>query len=152
MAEPTISDEQLALLLQASREFAFEQMSAGKRVLPFATRVRSDGEVEFVCFVEETSTQPLEEIYEFTRNEMAKQAKAGEIVAASLVAAVELQAPESGFSQAIQIHMEAPDFCRQVLAPYNISDEAEGDSGEKSASIALGELIPLAADTLIYRD
>ena len=40
MSAPEITEEQMALLLQASREFAFEQMAAGKRLLPFGTRVK----------------------------------------------------------------------------------------------------------------
>ena len=54
--------EQLALLLQASRDFALQQMARGNRLIPFAGRVKPDGEIEFVRFVDESSDLPLDQI------------------------------------------------------------------------------------------
>ena len=145
MSEMSVSDEQLSLLLQASREFAFGQMAAGERLLPFATRVRADGEIEFIRFAEDGTTQPLEEIYAFTREAMAREAREGTILAASLVASVELGEPEEGCDKAIRIHMEAPGFCRQILSPYAVGEVVDG-----KAQVTLGQLVPLSAEAEIF--
>ncbi|WAT18862.1 hypothetical protein OZN62_04640 [Aurantiacibacter sp. MUD11] len=147
MSESEVSEDQMALLLQGSRQFAFEQMSAGRRLLPFAARVKTDGEIEFVSFAKEDSEQPLEEIYAVTQQAMAQQAKDGVIVAASLVAAVQIQDPAKEFEQAIRIHLEAPGFVRQVLAPYAIVPDAEDAN---TASINLGEMIPVACEAEVF--
>lgn len=137
----------MAMLLQASRQFAFDQMAAAGRLLPFAARVKTDGEVEFVSFAVADGDQPLDEIYATTAQAMATQAKDGDIVAAALVAAVEIQGAENGFDQALRIHLEAADFVRQVLAPFAIVSDGEGAD---SASLKLGELIPLAGEAEIF--
>lgn len=147
MSAPEITEEQMALLLQASREFAFEQMAAGKRLLPFGTRVKPDGEIEFVSLAPEGTDQPLDAIYAATRAAIASEAGEGALVAASLVAAVELAEPQDGFDKAIRIHLEAPGFVRQVLSPFSITEPA-GD--EKEGQLNLGDLIPLMAEAELF--
>lgn len=149
MLELEISEEQLALLLQSSRQFAFEQLAQGEQLLPFATRVKADGEIEFARFAEDGGEQSLEAIYAATAQAMAKEAKAGEIAAAALVAAVEMQAPGSDHTQAIRIHLEAPGFTRQVLAPFAVVPSGANGS---QASLELGELIPVEASAEIFVD
>ncbi|MEL1249743.1 hypothetical protein [Aurantiacibacter gilvus] len=147
MSAPEITDEQIALLLQASREFAFEQMAAGKRVLPFGTRVKTDGEIEFVSLAPEGSEEPVDVIYGATRDAIASEAREGKLVAASLVAAVELAEPQDGFDKAIRIHLEAPGFVRQVLSPFSV---IEAEEGEKEGQLDLGSLIPLMAEAELF--
>lgn len=139
--------ERLALLLQASRDFALEQMARGNRLIPFAGRVKPDGEIEFVRFVDESTELPLDEVYAGTLSVMAEEAGRGELIAASLTAAVMLDEPEQGFDTAIRVHVEAPAFSREVLVPYAI-DPAE--PGEDKGSVRLGELVPYEAEATIF--
>jgi len=131
--------DQLALLLQASRDFALEQMARGERLIPFAGRVKPDGEIEFVRFVDESSDLPLEDIYAGTQAVMADEASRGELLAVSLTTAVSLDEPEQGFDTALRVHVEAPGYSRQVLVPYAIDTAVIG--GNKG-TLRLGELVP----------
>lgn len=139
--------EQLALLLQASRDFALQQMARGHRLIPFAGRVKPDGEIEFVRFVDEGSDLPLDQVYAGTQAVMAEEAARGELVAASLTTAVMLEEPEQGFDTALRVHVEAPGYSRQVLVPYAV-DPAGADEG--NGSLRLGELIPYEAAPAIF--
>lgn len=147
MSAPAITEEQMAMLLQASREFAFEQMAGGKRLLPFGTRVKTDGEIEFVSLAREDSGDPLDQIYAATSAVIASEAGDGTLIAASLVAAVELAEPQDGFDKAIRIHLEAPGFVRQVLSPFAVTESSDGQA---AASIELGGLIPLMAEAELF--
>ena len=139
--------EQLAVLLQASRDFAFAQMARGARLIPFAGRVKPDGEIEFVRFVEEHSDLPLDEIYTGTQAVIAEQAVRGELLAASLTAAVRLDEPEQGFDTALRVHVEAPGYCRQVLVPYAL-EPAEADA--EKGTLRVGQLVPYEATPAIF--
>ena len=139
--------EQLALLLQASRDFALQQMARGNRLIPFAGRVKPDGEIEFVRFVDESSDLPLDQIYAGTQAVMAEEAARGELVAASLTTAVLLDEPEQGFDTALRVHVEAPGYSRQVLVPYAMDPPA---AGEDKGSLRLGELVPYEAAPAIF--
>lgn len=147
MSAPEVTEEQMAMLLQVSREFAFEQMAAGNRMLPFATRVKTDGEIEFVSFASKVAEDSLDVIYSATRDAIASEASAGTLIAASLVAAVELAEPQDGFDKAIRVHLEAPGFVRQVLSPFAI---AEPGKDEEKGSLSLGDLIPMMAEKELF--
>lgn len=149
MADTTVSNEQLALLLQASKDFAFQQLAQSGYFMPFATRAKADGEVEFVRFVDDTSEEPMEEIYRLTQQTLAEQARQGEILAAATVAQVGM--PDAGesaeFEHAIQVHVEAPGYSRIVLAPYRVEDaDVEGEL----PSLVDGDLVPLEAPPAIF--
>ena len=141
--------EQLALLLEVSRDFAFEQMARGDRLIPFAGRVGLDGEIEFVRFFDERSDLPLDEIYAGTQAAMAEEAARGELLAASLTAAVKLAVPEQGFDTALRVHVEAPGYSRQVLVPYAVDDSGAGDD---KGSLRMGALVPDDVEPTIFTD
>ena len=139
--------EQLALLLQASRDFAFQQMARGDRLIPFAGRVKLDGGIEFVRFVGEDSDLPLDEVYAGTQAVMAEEAARGELAAASLTTAVLLDEPDQGFDTALRVHVESPGYSRQVLVPYAVDPAA---AGEDKGSLRIGELVPYEAAPAIF--
>lgn len=132
------SPEQLALLLQASRDFALKQMARGNRLIPYAARVKLDGEIEFIRFVDEKTELPLDEVFAKTSEVIAGEAGRGELLAASLTAAVVLDEPEQGFETALRVDVEAPGYCRQVLVPYAIDAPT---AGEEKGSLRLGQMI-----------
>lgn len=147
MADQGITNEQLALVLQASRDFALEQMARGDRLLPFATRAQKDGEIAFARFAKDDTQDPLEAIYAVTQKAIADEAKAGGLLAAALVAAVEIEPPQDGCTQALRVHIEAQGYCAQVLVPYAIVP-AEGE--ETQASLKLGEMIPNPTEAVLF--
>ena len=82
MTERTFTDEQLALVLQTSRDFAFEQIAQGMPLLPFATCVKPDGEMGFTRFAEPGTDKTPDEVHALTRDEVAKEAGKGGLIAA----------------------------------------------------------------------
>lgn len=145
MTRPT--DEQLALLLQVSRDFAFEQMAEGMRLVPFSACVRLNGDVDFVRVAEDDTQRPLDEVYAELQGVLAEEAAQNELLAATLVVAVELDPAQDGYTQAVRVHIEAPGFSRQVLAPFAL----ESPKGtEEKGSISLGELRPYDGEAAIF--
>ncbi len=151
MSDQTPLDEnerKLAFLLQTSLDFAFGRMSEGKRLIPFATRMADGGNIDFVRLAGEETTDPLGEIYDRVEQHMAALADAGGVLAAALVAPVQLDEAVlgKGFYQAIRVHVETPDFVRLILQPFRID---AGGAGEKS-QLALGKLVTTAAEHAIF--
>ncbi len=123
MAEQQFTDEQLALLLQTSRDFAFEQIAQGMPLLPFATCVDAAGDMEFVRFAEPDTDLSPDELLEQTRAELVQAAQKGTLSAAAVVSAVRLDQEEDGTRDAIRVEVEAPGFARHFLALYSLKDE-----------------------------
>ncbi len=146
MAERDFTDEQLALILQASRDFAFEQIAQGMPLLPFATRVKPDGEIEFARFVEPGTDKTPDEVHALTRDELAKEAGGGDVVAGAITSAVRMEQAEDGMTDAIRIEVEAPGFARQFLAFY-----ALGEQGGGARSIQRGKLVPFDAEPTVFK-
>ncbi len=140
-------DERRALLLQASRDMAFEQMSVGARMVPFATGVNPDGEIRFFRFAEIDTEIPLAEIYADTQNRLASAARDGVLIASSTVAVVEDSGLEGGFETAVSVHVEEPGFSRMVLAPYRI-DPGEGEGGK--GKLVTGEMIAYEVAPIVF--
>lgn len=144
----TVTNEQLGLLLQLARDFAFGQMSKGKRLVPFAARMPVEGEIDFIRFVDESTLLPLGEVHSRTQGALRRQVRKGELLAVATVATV--QAPEAdlgrGFTQAVRVHVEAPGFSRQMLTPFRVEPGAEGAPGK----LATAEMIVLAADPVAF--
>ncbi|MWV27664.1 hypothetical protein [Aurantiacibacter rhizosphaerae] len=145
MAERTFTDEQLALVLQASRDFAFEQIAQGMPVLPFACVVKPDGEMGFTRFAEPGTDKTPDEVLALTHSEVAKEAASGGLIAAAIISAVKLDQPDDGMDDAIRIQVEAPGFARHFLAYYSVGD-AEGGS----IPLQAGRLVPFDADPAIF--
>jgi len=147
MTDQPVSDQQLSMLLQVSRDFALEQMARGDRLIPFAAHARQSGEIEFARFASADSDEPLGDIYDKTQKAMAGEAAKGEILAASLVAAVQRDEALEGCDAAICIHVEAPGFCRQILAPYAIDP---APAGEEKAKLRLAEMVAQDTSPVIF--
>lgn len=142
-----LTHEGLALLLQASRDFALKQLAEGRRVVPFAARVQASGDIDFVRFVGEDTELPLDSIHRDTQAAMSAQAQAEGLLAAALVAVVgggdgELGA---GFSTAVRVDIEAPGYSHIVLAPYRFEEAADGPS-----QLVLGEMVTYGAEPAIF--
>ncbi len=145
MTERTFTDEQLALVLQTSRDFAFEQIAQGMPLLPFATCVKPDGEMGFTRFAEPGTDKTPDEVHALTREEVAKEAGKGGLIAVAIVSAVRLEQAEDGMHDAIRIQVEAPGFARQFLAFY-APVPAEGGG----QSIDPGKLLPFDAEPSVF--
>ncbi|WP_338240714.1 hypothetical protein [Aurantiacibacter hainanensis] len=148
MAERTFTDEQLALLLQASRDFAFQQIAEGMPMLPFASCVDPDGDMNFVRFAEPGTDKTPEEVLSLTHDEVRAQADKGALLAAGIVSGVRLARPEDGMEDAVRIEIEAPGFARQFLAFYRFEPDADG----KAATVSPGKLVPFEAEAKIFAD
>lgn len=150
MADVAATSEQLALLLQASRDFAFQQVAQRGHFVPFATRAKQDGEIDFIRLADETTQTSLEELYDQTQLELAAQAQQGEILAAACVVHIQLaeqDGSEAAFPMAIRVHVEAPGYSRMVIAPYRI--DPPGAEGEKPYLVD-GEMITLDTGAVVF--
>ena len=150
MSETGKKEQRLALLLEVSRDFALQQIADGHRLIPFAARVGTDGEIEFVRLAEEDSEEPLEEIYARTQAALREQAAAAELLAAAMVASVAVEHPQEmdGCEQAIHVHVEEPGYSRIVLAPYGfVEPEEVGGVGR----ITEGKMVPVDAPAVIFQ-
>ncbi len=136
------TDEQLALVLQLAREFAFLQLAQGNRLIPFVTRAPMQGDIDFIRFVDEDSELPLDEIYAQSQDTVAKEARNGQLLAVATVAAVQAGEAElgAGYTTALSVHLEAPGHSRMVLVPYRI----DGDE------LRMGVMIVNAADPAVF--
>ncbi|GEM_PF-1015585 len=136
-----------AMLLHASRDMAFEQMSAGARMVPFAAGVNPDGEIKFFRFAELDTEVPLTEIYADTQKRLSGAAKEGVLLASTTVAVVEDAELEGDFETAVSVHVEEPGFSRMVLAPYRIDPgEEEGGKGK----LVQGEMIAFDVAPIVF--
>ena len=132
MAEtPEVSEEQLALILQLSRDFAFQQLAEAGHFIPFATQARPDGETEYVRVADETTQEPLQDIFKRLQEALIERVQQGEIIAAATVANVLVEGTgievEPGFEQALCVHVETAGFSRIVFVPYRVEAADEKD-------------------------
>lgn len=144
----TAADERgLAMLLQASRDFALKQLGEGRRVIPFGARANMTGEIDFIRFVDEDTPLPLGDIHEQTQAALAKEAQAAGLLAAAVVATVAGGEAElgAGFDTAVRVDIEAPGYARIILTPYRF--DASADEG---GQLVLGELVTFGAEPVIF--
>jgi hypothetical protein len=142
-----LDHEGLALLLQASRDFALKQLAQGRRLVPFAARVQASGDIDFVRFVAEDTELPLDAIHRDTRSAISAQAQSEGLLAAAIVAAVGGGDGElgEGFKTAVRVDIEAPGYSRIVLSPYRLEESADGPG-----QLVLGELVTYGAEPAIF--
>ena len=146
----SLSNEQLGLILQASRDFAMKQLSEAGGFIPFGTRAMKDGEIDFMRVADkEITDDKLEEIFGRTQMMLADQAQQGDILAAATVANVQLKEGDAGkeFEKAIQVHVEAPQFSRVILVPYRYPDM---ENVKTVRDIAIGDMIPFDAPSVVF--
>ncbi len=146
--EQKVGDAQLGAMLEASRDFAFQLLAEKGKLIPFGARAGESGDIEFVRVADETSTEPLDDIYTKTQELLAGQASADEIIVATTVAHVAIEGGigEEGYERAIRVHVEAPDFSRFIFAPYNVvPGEQEG-----TATLEPGKMVAQEADAVVF--
>jgi hypothetical protein len=138
MADMSIGERELAVVLQAAVDHARQRLFEQGGFLPFGGRAKPDGEIEFVEF-SGTGGQPLAALRQELVEILGTDAKSGSLVAAAFVADTAL--PENDeFSTAIAVQVESPGFCRLIVVPYRRADE----------EIELGAMIPQEAKPLVY--
>ena len=133
-----IGEEQLAIILQASLDHAKELLERAGGFLPFGTRALPSGEMEFLQA--EGDHLPLETLYRGIAGMLADEARRRKILATALVANAQLPAGAADFETAVSVQVEAPHFCRVIIAPYRFSD----------ASVEYGTLLPEVAEPLVF--
>jgi len=146
MLELEINEEGLSLLLQASRDFAFQQIASGLPMMPFATCVKPGGDMDFVRFAEPGTDKTPDEVVELTEMEMTQAAGREELIAAAISSAVKLKQPEDGMTDAIRIKVEAPGFAREFLAFYALEEGKDGEAG----TLSPGKLVPFDSQPAIF--
>jgi hypothetical protein len=152
MAEiPKVSDEQLALLLQLSRDFALQQLAEAGGFLPFGTQARPDGETEFVRLADERTEGSIADFFNLLQRALVERAQQGEVIAAATVVDIMLSDVgaeiEPGFERAIRVHVEAPGYSRAVLVPYRV--EAAGGQSDKPFLLD-GKMVALEEAPVIF--
>lgn len=146
MLDLNITEEGLALILQASREFAFEQIANGMPLLPYATCVKPDGDMNFVRFAEPGTDLSPDEVLELTEKEVRQEVEGGGLVAVGIVSGVRLDNPEDGMADAVRIKVESQGFAREFLALYQI---LPGEQGEQP-KFSPGKLVPFEVEPVIF--
>jgi hypothetical protein len=139
-----LTDQQLAVILQACIEHAKTRLEEQGGFLPFGARARPDGEIEFIEARDTGEGESLDAVYQRISALVAEAGRANEIVAGALVANAGL--PEGAieaFETAITVQLEAPGFCRGVIAPYRLT-------GDGQRRVELGDLLPDVADPVIF--
>ncbi|MCX7677324.1 MAG: hypothetical protein N2Z59_08125 [Alteraurantiacibacter sp.] len=142
-----ITEQGLALMLEASRDFAFAQMARGERLVPFAAYVPEGGEIEFIRIEGENTRNALAEVHRRTRAVMAERVRAGGLSAVALVAVISADESNlgSGFSTAVSVELQAPGFARVVLVPFRVDRDITG-----KGTLVTGQMIPLPAEGMLY--
>jgi hypothetical protein len=132
-----------------SQDFALQQLAKDGGFIPFGARANLEGDIDFVRFGDEAGTDPLDAVYERTREALAGQADAGEILAASIIAHVAMpdDYPDPEYQEAIQVHVETKGYSRLVLMPYRVNPNVpEGELPR----LEPGKMVPLEANPLIF--
>lgn len=136
-----LNDDQLAMVLQASLAHAEKRLAEQGGFAPFAIRVEAHGGIEAVEGADEGES--LDALYDRLGEILAEDARQGGILAAALVANVGLEEGEDPeFGRAVAVRVEAPGFCRAVIAPYRLPESGSG--------VEFGELSPEGADPVIF--
>jgi len=145
------TERQLAVILQACVDFAGQLVGREGGFLPFGARVKADGEIEFVQLAT-TDSETLGELYDRTGALLAGEARSNDIVAAALVANVSLpghDACENGhFHNAAVVQIEAPNFCRSIVAPYRAGSSRDG----KDRAVEFAKMIPDEGERMVFVD
>lgn len=143
----TGNDEGMALLLQASRDFALGQMAQGRRLVPFGARVATSGEIDFIRYVDEDTDMPLADVYDRTQAALAKEAGAGTLVAVASVAAVGGAPGEfgDGFDSAIRVHLESPGYSRVMVSPFRFEQEPDAE-----VQLHIGEMLVMEVRHVVF--
>jgi hypothetical protein len=145
------TERQLAVILQACVDFAGQLIGREGGFLPFGARVKPGGEIEFLQLAMNDS-ESLGDLYDRTGRTLAGEARHNEIVAAALVANVGLpghDACENGhFHNAAVVQIEAPNFCRSIIAPYRAGASRDGTQ----RAVEFAKMVPEAGERIVFVD
>lgn len=135
-----LDEQQLAVILQASLDHAKELLEAQGGFRPFGARATLSGAVEFLE-AEGGGAEPLDALYRRIGALLAEDAQRDEILASALVANTGLPAGAApGFEKAVAVLVEAPEFCRSVVAPYRLG----------ASRVEFATMIPDEADPVVF--
>jgi hypothetical protein len=135
-----LDERQLAVVLQASVDRASELLRADGGFMPFGTRAKPSGEIEFVQIAPESETETFDALLSRLADMLAVEARQNAIIGSALVADVAEPSREAG--RAIAVLVETPGFSRSILVPYRIGDN----------SVATGQMIPDEAVPTVFAD
>lgn len=136
-----VSDEQLALILQASVDRACEMLRDDGGFLPFGTQARFNGKIEFLEVDRQAEGDTLADLYRQIEAILAEGARSKEVLAAALVANTQVaEGSGDGFTNAMAVLVEAPGFCRSIVVPYRLADGA----------VELGAMVPEAVEPALF--
>ena len=136
-----LNDDQLAIILQGTRDFAKDILEELGLFTPFGARGFPDGTLEFFASPPKQELTPIDQLYGEVRTALVESARAGEILAGVVVANVVL--PEdiaSPFRNAIGMQIEARGYSRYVYATYQLSPPKTESA---QASVELGKMFPM---------
>lgn len=115
-----LTEDQLAVILEACIEFSVQLLQQDGGFLPFGARVKADGEIQFARLTRENE-ESLDDLYRRTAAALAEDAASGTIVGAALVAHFGLPSGTAGDSDSvIAIHVETAGFSRSIVVPYRL--------------------------------
>jgi hypothetical protein len=136
-----LDNDQLAGILQACIEKAGDLLVNDGGFLPFGARAAPGGEIEFMQFAPESEDEGLDTLQGRLAAALKAAVDAGDAVGCALVAHVAMPEGENAqYERAIAVQVEAPGFCRLVVAPYGL----EGDIVE------LGPMLPDTAQPAVF--
>ena len=144
-----LTEDQLAMILQACTDFARQMIEEQGGFYPFGARVLPDGAIDFFQPVPETDPVDVKALYQETQSKLVRLAWAGEILGAAVVANADLPEGEveGGFRDAIKVYLDAPGFCRMVYQPYRlVLDDLPGKLG----AVETGKMFAVEAQQAIF--
>jgi hypothetical protein len=143
-----LTEDQLALILQACTDFAKQMLEEQGGFYPFGARVKLSGEIDFLQSVPDSDPVDLQKLYRKAEEALAEQARKGEILGAAIVANAELpEDPADDFRDAIRVLIDAPGYCRLIYQPYRM---VLGAKPGKLGAIETGEMFPVDAAQAIF--
>lgn len=141
-------ENQLAGLLQATRDFARQALETMGGLSPFGGRVRLDGELEFFALPPAEGMDTPEAIYREVEAVLRKSAAQGEILAGLAIADIVPPAgSNTAFANGIGILLETADFARFFCATYRLSPPVPPAG---TGTVELGEIIPVDVSPTIF--
>jgi len=133
-----LDENQLAIVLQASVDRAGELLRNDGGFLPFATRAKPSGEIEFLQIAPESEAESLTALIGRLGEKLAGEARRSEILGSALVANAGMAGEEQG--NAIAVLVETEGFCRSIVVPYRFERD----------EIQLGEMVPEPAEPRVF--
>jgi hypothetical protein len=133
-----LDERQLAVVLQASVDRANELLRADGGFIPFGTRAKPSGEIEFVQIAPESETETLDALLSRLADVLAQEARQNAIVGSALVA--DVAEPGREEKRSIAVLVENTRVSRSIQVPYRMGDDG----------VVLGEMVPDEATARVF--